>query len=59
MNGLYRGFIECKNKKSIEKIRGRDDFKTYDQVKNLDEFAGILAEDTILVDVDEFERYNV
>ena len=59
MNGLYKGYVETRSKKSIEKIRGRDDFKTYEQVKNLDEFAGILAEDTILVDVDEFEQSEI
>lgn len=56
---LYRGYIETKNKKSIEKIRGRDDFKTYDQVKNLNEYAGILAEDTILIDVDDFNQSEI
>ena len=56
---LYKGYVETKNKKCIEKIRGRDDFKTYDQVKNLNEFAGILADDTILVDVDDFNMSEI
>lgn len=33
----------------------RTDFKTYEQVQSLPEFAGILDADTILIDVDEFE----
>ena len=36
---FFKGYVETKNKKCIEKIRGRNDFKTYDQVKLLPEFA--------------------
>ena len=56
---FFKGYVETKDKKCIEKIRGRDNFKTYDQVKLLPEFAGILAEETILVDVDEFEQSEI
>lgn len=56
---FFKGYVETKNKKCIEKIRGRNDFKNYDQVKLLPEFAGILAEETILVDVDDFEQSEI
>ena len=32
------------------------DLKTYDEVKDLDEYAGILAEDVILIDIDDKEQ---
>lgn len=32
---LFRGFVETKDKKCIEKFKNRKDFKTYDQVKLL------------------------
>ena len=56
---FFKGYVETKNKKCIEKIRGRNDFKNYDQVKLLPEFAGILAEETILIDVDDFEQSEI
>lgn len=56
---FFKGYVETKNKKCIEKIRGRDDFKTYDQVKLLPEFAAILSENTILIDVDDYEQSEI
>ena len=56
---FFKGYVETKNKKCIEKIRGRTDFKSYDQVKLLSEFAGILAEDVILIDIDDFEQSEI
>lgn len=55
INLFFRGYVETKDKQCVEKFKGRTDFKTYEQVKSLPEFAGILAEDTILVDLDDGE----
>lgn len=52
---FFKGYVETSNKRCIEKFKGRKDFKTYEQVKALPEFAGILANDTILIDVDDRE----
>ena len=52
---FFKGFVETKNKKCVEKFKNRTDFKTYEQVQSLPEFAGILATDTILVDIDDSE----
>ena len=56
---LYKGYVETKNKKCIEKFKGRTDFKTYKQVQSLPEFAGILATDTILIDIDDSEESEI
>lgn len=56
MKELFKGYVETKDKKSVEKFKGRKDFKTYEQVKLLPEFAGILADQTILIDVDDYEQ---
>lgn len=53
---LYRGYVETKNKKCVEKFKGRTDFKTLEQVQQLPEYAGILAEDTILIDLDDSDQ---
>lgn len=49
---LYKGYIKTRNKRAAEPFKNVDTFKTYDEVKAYDEFAGILAEDTILIDID-------
>lgn len=53
---LYKGYVETKGKQSIEKLKGRTKFKTYDEVKDLNGFGGILADDTILIDIDDAEQ---
>ena len=53
---FFKGYVLTQNKKCIEKFKGRTSFKSYAEVKELPEFAGILSEKTILVDVDDFEQ---
>lgn len=59
MNNLYKGYIKTKNKQAAEKFKGRTDFKTLDEVHNLPEYAGILAENTIFVDVDDSAQSEI
>ena len=56
---FFKGYVETKNKKCIEKFKGRTDFKTFEQVQSLPEYAGILAAETILIDVDAFEASEI
>jgi poxvirus D5 protein-like len=56
---FFKGYVLTKNKKCIEKFKGRTSFKSYDEVKSESEFAGILAENTILIDVDDFEQSEI
>lgn len=56
---FFKGYVETKDKKCIEKFKNRTDFKSYDQVSLLNEFAGILAQNTILIDVDDFDESEV
>lgn len=56
---FFKDFVETKNKKCIEKFKGRTDFKTFEQVQSLPEYAGILAADTILVDIDDSETSEI
>lgn len=56
---FFKGYVLTKNKKCIEKFKGRKSFKSYDEVKSEPEFAGILAESTILIDVDDFEQSEI
>ena len=56
---FFKGYVETRGKKCSEKFKGRKDFKTYEQVEKLPEFAGILANDTILVDIDDAEQSDI
>jgi putative DNA primase/helicase len=56
---FFKGYVLTQNKKCIEKFKERDDLKSYEQVKSLPEFAGILDNDTILIDVDDFEQSEI
>lgn len=50
---LHRGYVKTRNKKCVEKFKDRNDLMNINQARELDEFAGILAEDIVLVDFDD------
>lgn len=56
---LFRGYVRTKNKTCIDKFKGVQNLKTYEDVKNLPEFAGVLNPDVILIDVDNQEQSNI
>ena len=56
---FYKGYVLTQDKKCIEKFKNRTDFKTLEQVQALSEYAGVLASDAILVDVDDMEQSEV
>lgn len=59
MQQLYKGYIKSKGKAAIEPFKGKSNFRTYDEVKDLDGFAGVLADDTILIDIDDTEQSEI
>ncbi|HAU4837208.1 TPA: DNA primase [Clostridioides difficile] len=56
---MFKGYIITNNKKAAEKFKNVKKLKTYEQIKNLPEFAGVLAEETVLVDIDDFESSEI
>ena len=52
LKDFYRGYIITKNKKSTMKFKNAD-ILTYDEVKDLPEYAGVLNDNTVLVDIDD------
>lgn len=56
---IFKGYIITNNKKAAEKFKNVKKLKTYEQIKNLPEFAGVLAEETVLVDIDDFESSEI
>lgn len=55
---LYKGYVPTKDKKCLFSFKNAtaDDLLTFDQVKNLPEYAGILSDETVLVDVDDLDQ---
>lgn len=56
---LFKGYIETKDKKAVEKFKNRTDFKSYKQIKNMNEFAGVLNDETALIDIDDYEQSEI
>ena len=58
---LFRAYVPTKNKKCTMQFKGvpSSDLMTYDEVKDLDEYAGILAGDVILIDVDDKAQSDI
>lgn len=50
---LFRGYVKTNNKKCTQKFANGETLLTLDEASNLDEYAGILAEDIILIDIDD------
>lgn len=58
---FYRGYIVTDNKKSTMKFKGvaDGDLLNLEQVKRLPEYAGIMAKDAILIDIDDMEQADI
>lgn len=56
---LYKGYIKAKGKAAIEPFKDRTKYRTYEEVKDLPGFAGVLADDTILIDIDDTEQSEI
>ncbi len=61
MNSLYKGFITTSGKKATMtfKDKSSDELLTLEQARRYPEFAGILADDTVLVDIDDEEQSKI
>lgn len=61
MNNLYKGFITTSGKKATMtfKDKSSSDLLTLEQARRYPEFAGILADDTVLVDIDDEEQSKI
>ena len=53
---FFRGYVATRNKRCLEKFKGVENLRSYDEVKNLNEYAGILDGQSILLDFDDSEQ---
>ena len=61
MTQLFKGYVPTKNKKCLIPFKGKSasELYSYDQIKDMAEYAGILAEDIILIDIDDYEQSEI
>lgn len=55
---FFKGYVPTRQKKCIIKFKGKssEELQTREQVGGLPEFAGILADNAILIDIDDHEQ---
>lgn len=55
MSSLYKGFVMTKDKKALMSFKDKSssELLTLEQAQRFPEFAGILADNTVLVDIDD------
>lgn len=56
MSELYRGYVKTKNKACLQKFGHGEKLLTFAEAQKLDEFGGVLADDIILIDIDDSEQ---
>lgn len=56
---LYKGYVEVRDKKCCEKFKGRTDFKSLKEAQKLYEYAGILAKNTMFIDIDDSDQAEI
>lgn len=53
---FYRGYVKTKDKKCMERFGKNAKLHTLAEVSQLEEYAGIIAQDSILIDVDSMDQ---
>lgn len=56
---LFKGYVPTKDKKCLIKYKDGAKLRSYEEVKNLPEYAGILSENVILIDIDDYEQSEI
>ena len=53
---LYKGYTKNDGKRPVDKIKGVNSFRTLEEVQRFSSYGGVLADNVILVDVDDPEQ---
>ena len=58
---LYKGFVPTKNKQAVMPFKDKcsSDLLTLEEAQKFSEYAGILSDDTVLVDIDDAEQSDI
>lgn len=55
---LYKGYVKTNGKIPVDKLKNGK-FRTFDEVKDMESYAGVLADDVILIDVDDGDQSEI
>ena len=50
---LYKGYTKNDGKKPLDKIKGATSYRTLEEVQQYDSYGGVLADNVILIDIDD------
>lgn len=53
---LYKGYTKNDGKRPVDKIKGVTSFRTLEEVQGFDSYGGVLADNVILVDIDDRDQ---
>jgi len=58
---LFKGYIKTKDKRPQDTYKGKrsSELRTFEEVRGLSEYAGILSDNAILIDVDDYEESEI
>lgn len=58
MYQLFKGYVKTKGKKAVEPFKGKSaaDLKGIRAARKLEEYAGVLNDNTVLIDVDDYDQ---
>ena len=56
---LYKGYTKNNGKKPVDKLKGVSKFRTLEEVKSFDSYGGVLADDAVLIDIDDAEQSEI
>ena len=61
MYQLFKGYVKTNKKKCTETFKNKssEELRTLREVEKLDEYAGILNDNTVLIDIDDFEQSEI
>ena len=56
---LYKGYTKNDGKKPLDKIKGVTSFRSLDEVRTFDSYGGVLADNVVLIDVDDPDQSEI
>ena len=58
---LFKGYVPTRDKQCLMKFKNKtkEELKTLREVNDLDEYAGILNENTVLIDIDNYDQSEI
>ena len=53
---IFKGYVRTKNKRAIDPYKGVSNLRTLEEVENLEEYAGVLSDNIVMIDIDDHKQ---